>query len=168
MIVRSRPAQALPYLLAFLLGTGAAVLTARGDKQNPAMIPAANADQLKSDLDDVLSAVNSHDCGESARALRQVRSDLLELPSGTSKRLLLRLENGVGKLAEQSAKECQQATTDTTTQTTETVTVPTTTTTVPTTPTTTETTPATTPTTPTTPPATTPTTTSDTGGAGAP
>lgn len=168
MTVRSRPAQALPYLLAFVLGLGAAGLTACGSKENPAMIPAANAEQLKGDLDDVLSAIDSHDCTEADRAIRQVKSDLLELPSGTSKRLQERLAEGIAKLSEQSAEECQKTTsTETTTQTTQTETVPTTTTETTTTPTTPTVPPETTPTvppetTPTTPPETTPA--PDTGG----
>jgi hypothetical protein len=156
--VRARPARALPYVLAFVLGLGAAGLAACGGRTNPAMIPAANADQLNGDLDDVAAALDSHDCTQSGRAVAQVRSDLLELPSGTSRRLLARLQEGVAKLSEQSAKECQAKTTSTaTTQTATTVattTVPTTTApvTVPTTTTPTTTTPTTTQTTATTPP----------------
>ena len=158
MTVRARPARALPYVLAFVLGLGAAGLAACGGRTNPAMIPAASADQLKGDLDDVVAALDSHDCTQSDRAVAQVRSDLLELPSGTSRRLLDRLQEGVARLSEQSARECQAKTTSTeTTETTTSVpttTVPTTTTpvTVPTTTTPTTTTPTTTQTTATPPP----------------
>jgi len=167
--VRARPARALPYLLAFGLGIGSAVgLAACGGKTNPAMIPAANADQLRGDLDDVLSAIDSHDCNDAGKAIDQVRSDLVELPPGTSKRLRERLDEGVGRLSKQADEECKPKTTSTETTTpTITETVPTTTTpaTVPTTTTPTETT--TTPPVPTTPTTTTPpaTTPDDTGGA---
>jgi hypothetical protein len=157
--VRTRPAQALPYLLAFVLGLGAAGLTACGGKTNPAMIPASNATELRNHLDDVLSAISSEDCGSADRAIAQVRSDLQSLPSGTSQRLRDRLEEGAAKLADQAGTECQKTTTTATTATTTTATVPTTTTETTTTPTTTTTTTETTPpittTTETTPPITT-------------
>ncbi|MFL5846668.1 MAG: hypothetical protein ACJ762_18450 [Solirubrobacteraceae bacterium] len=154
----------LPYLIAFALGLGAAGLTACGAKENPAMIPADNASELRSHLDDVLSAIDAHDCGDATRAVQQVRSDLESLPSGTSQRLEARLREATGELAGQAADECQATTATTTeTQTVETTTIPTTTTdttitTTPTTETTTTvpTTPTTTPTTPTTPTETTP------------
>ena len=173
MTVRPRRAQALPYLLAFVLGLGTAGLAACGGKENPAMLPAANASELKGHLDDVLAAIESEECGDTRRALAQVRADLESLPSRTSERLQARLREAVSELDDQAAKECV-GTTATETTTTETAppvtteTVPTvTTTTVPTTPP--ETTPTTTPTTPTTTPTTpqqpTPTTPADdTGG----
>jgi cell division protein FtsN len=169
VIVRVRPTHALPYLLAFVLGVGAAALTACGST-NKAMIPATNANRLKSDLDEVLNAIDDSDCTRSGRAIAQIRADLDSLPSGTSQRLEHRMREAVAKLSDQASTECQKttptetqatATTESTATTVETL--PTTTTdttaTVPTT-----TTPTTTPTT-TTPPTTTPTTTSDTGGA---
>jgi hypothetical protein len=162
VIVRSRPAQALPYLLAFVLGLGAAGLAACGNKTNPAMIPAANASELKDHLDDVHAAIDNEDCGEAARAVAQVRADLESLPSGTSQRLQARLKEGVDALDKQAAEECQPtATTDTATQTTATITTETTTTAVTTA---TETAPAETTTTDTTPTETVPaeTTTTDT------
>ncbi|MEO6496157.1 MAG: hypothetical protein ABIO51_01610 [Solirubrobacteraceae bacterium] len=165
--MRSRLAKALPYLLAFVLGLGAAGLAACGAKTNPAMIPADNAAELRDHLDDVLQAIDSEDCGDAGRAIEQVRSDLRSLPSGTSQRLQERLEEGVAKLAEQADEECQETTT-TETQTTTTETLPTTTTeTVPPETVPPETTPTTPPeTTPTTPPETTPTVPPDTGGVG--
>jgi hypothetical protein len=158
----------LPYLLAFALGLGAAGLTACGSKTNKAMLPAQNAEELMNHLDDVIVAIEGEDCQESARAVAQVEADLRSLPSGTSVRLQERLQEGVNRLKEQSADECQGQTETQTTQTETTVTetVPTVTETVP--PTTTETVPPTT--TETTPPTTTPTTettppdTGDTGG----
>ncbi|MDX6665305.1 MAG: hypothetical protein QOG68_1511, partial [Solirubrobacteraceae bacterium] len=141
MTVRSRPTRALPYLLALLLGAGAAGLTACGQATNPAMVPASNADQLKADLDDVGAAISAQDCARSATALSQLQTDLSQLPRGTSKRLVSALRNAAATLATQSAKECQQKTS---TQTTPTVTTVTTTTTDTTPTTTTDTTPTTT------------------------
>lgn len=162
MIVRSRPAQALPYLLAFVLGVGAAGLAACG-ATNQALIPATNADALKSDLDAAGSAIDAHDCTAAARALAQVKADLAELPRGTSVRLQDKLKEGVTKLEEQSTKECQE-TTATTVATIETVTTAPTTTTAPLTTTTAPPTTTTAPTTVPTTPTTTPTTTDNTGG----
>lgn len=167
----------LPYLLAFVLGLAAAALAACGAKENPAMIPAANAQELKADLGAVLAAVDSRNCGDADRAIRQARSDLLALPAGTSKRLRARLQEGVDRLARQAADECQQRTTDTTaTETTATDTTPPAPEPAPTVPTATTPPPPTT-TVHTTPPATQTTQTAppvstvppgDTGGAGAP
>jgi len=156
--------------LAFVLGAGGAVLTACGS-ENKAMIPQLNANRLKSDLDEVVSAVDAQDCPRSDRALAQIAADLASLPAQTSVRLKHRMQEAVDKLKEQSAQECQETTetqtTDTQTtetETTATQTIPTTT--VETTPTTT--TPTTTDSIPTTPTTTDslPTTTDQTGGTG--
>jgi len=173
MTVRPRPTRVLPYLLAFVLGAGVAVLSACGSS-NPAMIPQQNANRLKSDLDEVVAAVDANDCGRADRALSQLGADYASLPARTSVRIKRRLKDALDKLGEQANKECVKTTetqtteTQTTeTQTTETQTIPTTTTetTPPTTPTTT--TPTTTDTVPTTTDSI-PTTTNDTGGTGTP
>lgn len=157
----------VPHLLAFVLGIGAAGLAACGAKENPAMIPAANAAELKADLDDVLAAVGARDCGAARDAIAQAEADLGALPSGTSVRLQEELRRGLATLSEQAAVECeptatQPATTATTTTTVETV--PTTTETVPHVDTTTV--PPPTDTTPTVPPQTTPTMPQDPGTTG--
>ena len=167
MIVRSRPARLIPFVLAFVLGVGAAALTACGGAENKAMIPAQNADQLHQHLNALRDAVDSGNCTDVTRALAQAQADVQELPNGVSVRLRNRLQEGIDRLKTQAPHDCQQntTTTDTTPTTTTavtTATTPPTVTTVPTTPTTTTpttTTPTTTPTTP----ATT-TSSSDTGG----
>lgn len=166
--------RALPYLLAFVLGAGAAGLTACGAKTNEAMLPAQNADELLNHLDDVLVATEGEDCAETGRAIRQVELDLESLPSGTSQRLEDRLREGVARLKQQAADECQGTTETQTTQTetTHTETTPTITTTTTTTTETVPTVPPTTTTTTTTPTTTTPPVATvppeGTGGAGAP
>lgn len=155
----------LTLLLVFALGLGAAAgLSACGGSSSKSLLPAADADALKSDLDDVAGAVADQDCTQVGKALNQLDRDLTQLPAGTSARLKTRLREGYDRLRNQAAKECQADTTSTQT-------IPTTTTVVPTTPpVTTTTTPPTTPTTtvptttPTTPPTTTPTTPPDNGG----
>jgi hypothetical protein len=174
--VRARPTRVLPYLLAFVLGAGGAVLTACGSS-NPAMIPQQNSNRLKSDLDEVLSAVQASNCARAARALAQLEADYASLPEGTSKRLKRRLREGLDRLEDQARRECEATETQTTetqtteTETTQTETIPTTTTdttaTVPTVPTT-ETTTDSVPTTPTTPDSIPTTTTDETGGTGTP
>jgi len=145
MTVRPRPTRVLPYLLAFVLGAGVAVLSACGSS-NPAMIPQQNANRLKSDLDEVVAAVDANDCGRADRALSQLGADYASLPARTSVRIKRRLKDALDKLGQQANKECVK-TTDT--QTTQTQTTETQTTeTVPTTTTPTQTA--------TTPPATTP------------
>jgi DNA uptake protein ComE-like DNA-binding protein len=149
--VRPKPTRSatrlLPFVLAFVLGLGAALLTACGSSSK-ALIPAANADQIKSHLAAVSDAI-----------------DVESLPNEVSARLVQRLEDGIARLRRQAPSACaaNTATTATTatatTETTTTATTPTTTTaTTPTTTTPTTTTPPTTPTTPTT------TTSPDTGG----
>ena len=170
MTVRGRPTRLLPYLLAFVLGAGAAALTACGSS-NPAMIPLQNANHLKSDLDAVKSAVDAKDCENTDKTLAQLSADIASLPAKVATRIKNRLREGYSALDRQARRECEKtATTQTqTTETTQTQTTPTETTqtqTIPTT--TTETTPTqTTPTTTDSIPTTTdsiPTTTNDTGG----
>ncbi|MDX6639529.1 MAG: hypothetical protein QOF12_540 [Solirubrobacteraceae bacterium] len=171
MIVSSRPTRIVPYLLAFALGLGAAGLAACGAATNTALLPASNADQLKSDLDNVASAVDSQDCTKVDSALAQGQRDLDSLPAGTSQRVQSKLQEGLDRLKRQATKECLPTATTNTVQTV-TTTVPTTTTPTTTTPTTTTTTPTTTTPTTTTPttPTTTPTITTpdNTGGATSP
>ena len=174
MTVRSRPTRVLPYLLAFVLGVGAPFLAACGS-ENPAMLPQLNANRLKGDLDEVVSAVDATDCARTDRALAQLAADYAALPATTSIRLKNRLKEGIDRLGEQAGRECRDTETETTeTQTTETVTTETQTTTIPTTTVdTTPTVPTTTDSIPTTEtePTTTdsiPTTTAETGGAGTP
>jgi hypothetical protein len=169
VIVSSRPTRVLPYLLAFALGLGAAGLAACGAATNTALLPASNADQLKSDLDNVASAVDSQDCTKVDSALAQGQRDLDSLPAGTSQRVQSKLQEGLDRLKRQATKECQPtATTNTVptvTTTVPTVTTPTVTTTTTTTPTTTTPTTTTPTTTTTTPTITTP---DNTGGATSP
>ena len=128
------------------------------------MLPAANAEELKADLDDVLAAIGAQDCSAAQDAIAQAEADLGALPSGTSVRLQEELRRGLDTLSEQAAEECEPTQTNTTpaeTTTPTTVeTVPTTTETVPHVDTTTVPPPA--ETTPTVPPETTPTTPPDT------
>ena len=115
----------VPFLLAFVLGLGAAALAACGTKENPHMLPAANADELKNDLDDVLAAIASEDCSDAAAAIDQADADIASLPSEVSVGLREELDRGVARLKEQAAEECEGEDDDTETTTTETETVPT-------------------------------------------
>jgi hypothetical protein len=149
----------LPFLLAFALGLGAAGLAACGGGSSKALIPAADAGPLKDDFDNVSSAVADGDCPGAEKALAQAQSDLDQLPARVSRRLRNRIQQGLARLRQQAAQECQDNQTQTETVTTETT--PTETTPTETTPPPTTTVPSTTPTTP---PPTTPTTPPDNGG----
>lgn len=165
MIVAPRLRRLLALLLAFALGIGAAAgLAACGSSgSSKALIPAANADQLKSDLDAVSAAVSNQDCSKADSALAQLQRDLQQLPARTSPRLTRKLTEGYDRLRRQAGRECRPRTTSTQTIPTTTTVVPTTTvTTTATTPTTTTPTTTTTTTTPTT--TTTSTIAPDTGG----
>lgn len=152
----------LPFVLAFALGLGAALLTACGSSSK-ALIPAGNADQLKNDIAKVSDAIDAGKCDRINAALDQAETDVESLPNHVSVRLVARLKEGIARLRTQAPRACALNTVTTTT--TETVTTQTTVTTVPPITTATTTTPTTPPvTTPTTTTPTTPTTTSDTGG----
>lgn len=144
----------LPYLIAALLGVGAALLAACGAGSD-AGIPAADAGDLKSQITDVGEAVVDGRCSDVPGQLRQVDESIDDLPAATDDNLVNNLRDGANKLLERAREECdatptQTTTTETTTtQTTMTQTTPTETSTHPT-----QTT-ATTPTQTTTPPTTT-------------
>jgi hypothetical protein len=148
----------LPYVLALALGAGTALLAACGGGTS-AGVPAANAGDLKSQIKDVLQAVDDGRCSDVPGQLKQVDEGIDDLPPTIDSQLVGALRDGADKLRALAVDECS-ATTTQTTQTTETQTTETTTTETTTepTPTTTESTPTTTtPTTPTPEPTPTPT-----------
>ena len=161
---------ALACAIALILGAASAFAMGCGGKKNPHLIPGSRADRLRQDVDSLQSAVDSHNCGAAARALRQLQDDAANLPVRVDPRLRIRIQQGISTLNRQALEACAK--------TTSTETVPTTTTEVPTIETTTTAPPTTTttappPTTPNTtptispPPATTPSGgTGGTGGAG--
>jgi hypothetical protein len=162
-----------PLLVALALGGTAALLVSCGSSSG--LIPAGNAQQLDSNLQDVADAVADGDCASAVAAAGQVGANVLELPVSVDLRLRRQLSRGTKRLIAAVPNDCTQATPTTphkhknkttTTATTPATTVSTTTTT----PTETATTPipsVTVP--PTTPTVTTPaTSTSTTGGVGAP
>ncbi|MDP8968885.1 MAG: hypothetical protein M3N04_09820, partial [Actinomycetota bacterium] len=139
----------VPFLLAALLGVGAALLAACGAGTS-AGIPSANASDLKSQIEDVAQAVDDGRCDDVPGQLRQVDEGIDDLPPSVDDQLVDNLRAGADKLRAIARDECDEKATETTT--TETETTPTTTTDE--TPTETQTTPAETTTsqTPTTPP----------------
>lgn len=142
----------LPYLLAAVLGVGAALLAACGQSTRGG-IPAADAGDLKSQLEDVRQRVEDGNCDELPGQLRQVDSRIDELPNSVDSRLVASLRDGAQRLQDTAVENCEENRPRTVTQTvpteTETETEP-----VETTPTQTQTT--TTPRTTTTPPETVP------------
>lgn len=118
----------LPYLVAGLLGVGAAMLVACGE-QRADLIPAGSAENLSSALGDVQRAVDDGDCDAAARALTRARGALVNLPESVNDRLAARLQEGIDNLEQVAPDECAQQETQTdtvptTTQTTQTETTP--------------------------------------------
>jgi outer membrane biosynthesis protein TonB len=145
----------LPYLLAALLGVGAAVLAACGSGSDSG-IPAANAGDLKSQINDVRQAVDDGRCSDVPGQLRQVDEGIDDLPPSTDDQLVNNLRDGANKLLDLAREECDATPAETTTtETTTTETTTTETAPVETTPQPTETTTTETPTTTTAPPTTT-------------
>ena len=138
----------LPFLLAALLGVGAALLVACG-ATGDGRIPAASASDLKREINDVRQAVADDRCEDVSGQLRQVDERIDDLPPTVNDQLRNSLRDGANRLLDAARDECEAATTETTT----TETVPEEETTTETVPTETETTPP--PTTTTQPPATT-------------
>lgn len=136
----------LPHLLAAVLGVGAALLAACGSGPTGG-IPAANAGDLKSQIEDVRQAVEDNRCSDVPGQLRQVDEGIDDLPPSVDEQLVTNLRDGADKLRTLAADECRDAPQETTetettpTETTETVTAPTETETAPTETTETETTP---------------------------
>ena len=135
-----RMRRTLPHLLALLLGVGAALLAACGQGTRGG-IPAADASDLKRELEDVRARVAEGRCDELSGQLRQVNTRIDQLPRSVDARLIEALRDGADRLRRRSVKDCnannittetQTAPTVTQTVTTETTTTPTDTTTTPT------------------------------------
>jgi cell division protein FtsN len=128
----------LPLLLALALGVGAALLVACGTGTEDG-IPAADASELKSQLEDVRQAVDAGRCDDVPGQVRQVVAGVDRLPSSVDARLRDELRNGAERLRNRAIEECNAGLAEpTTTETqpstqTQTQTTPTVTTTVPTT-----------------------------------
>jgi hypothetical protein len=144
--------RALPYLLAALLGVGAALLAACGASTTGG-VPQGDASVLKGQLEDVRQRVADGQCSGLSAQLRDVDTAIDGLPRSVDARLVSALRGGSDRLQRTAVADCNLNNTPTQTQTattpTETATTPPETTTAP--PPTTTTPPPTT----TTPPATT-------------
>lgn len=118
------------YLLVFVLGLGAAGLSACGSgSSSKTLIPAIDAGPLQDDFDAVASAIADHDCPQASTAVRGAQARVDSLPRATSAALRQRLQDGLQALQTQAAAEClppiDTTTTDTTTtETTTTETLP--------------------------------------------
>jgi hypothetical protein len=108
----------LPFLLAALLGVGAALLVACGSGTE-AGIPSANASDLKSQIEDVRQAVEDGRCSDVPGQLRQVDEGIDDLPPSTDSQLVSNLRDGADKLLSVARDECGDRATETTTTETE-------------------------------------------------
>jgi TolA-binding protein len=122
----------LPYLLALLLGAGAALLAACGETTRGG-IPAADASGLKRQLESVRGRVTDGRCDELADQLRELNTRIDELPRSVDARLVKALRNGADRLQRRAVEDCNANAVPTETQTapTETTTAPPETTTTP-------------------------------------
>lgn len=138
----------LPLLCALLLGVGTALLAGCGGGDRANLLPAQDAQALKTQLQAVQQAASSRDCDLSQAALTRARSTVRSLPDAVDERIVERLLRGLDTLRAKTDDECAAPAevTTTTVPTTTTPAVPTTTTTEeqPPTTTSTETTPPTT------------------------
>ena len=121
----------LPFLLAALLGVGAALLAACGSNGD-GRIPAASASDLKREIGHVRKAVEGDRCADVSGQLRQVDEGIDDLPPTVDDQLPNSLRDGVNRLLSAARDECDDTPTETTTETTETVPEETTTETAPT------------------------------------
>jgi hypothetical protein len=126
----------LPFLLAALLGVGAALLAACGSSGD-GRIPAASASKLKREIADVRRAVDGDRCEDVSGQLRQVDEGIDDLPPEVDDQLRSNLRDGANRLLDAARDECDATQPETTT----TETLPEEETTTETTPTETETTP---------------------------
>jgi hypothetical protein len=95
----------LPYVLALLLGVGAALLAACGETTRGG-IAAADASDLKSELEDVRERVADGRCEELAGQLRQVNTRIDDLPRSVDERLVKALRDGAGRLQRTAVEDC--------------------------------------------------------------
>lgn len=149
--------RALPYLLAAVLGVGAALLAACGASTSGG-VPQGDASVLKGQLEDVRQRVADGQCSGLSAQLRDVDSAIDGLPRSVDARLVSALRRGSDRLQRTAIADCNLNNTPTQTEAattpTQTTTTPTDTTTVP--PPETTTTPTPTPTTTVPPETTTP------------
>jgi hypothetical protein len=108
---------------------GAAALAACGSGGDHG-IPAASANDLKREIQDVGKAVQDNRCEDISGQLRQVDEGIDDLPPGVDEQLRTSLRDGANRLLSAARDECDDTPTETTT--TETVPEETTTETVPT------------------------------------
>ncbi|HWC26680.1 MAG TPA: hypothetical protein VG474_08865 [Solirubrobacteraceae bacterium] len=101
-------------VLALLLGVGAALLAACGSNTT-AGIPAASADDLKSQIEDVQQAVDDGRCSDVPGQLRQVDERIDRLPPSTDDQLERSLRDGAETLRGVAVEECDETPTETTT-----------------------------------------------------
>jgi hypothetical protein len=100
----------LPALAALVLGAATAVLVACG---GDGRIPASDASSLKSALSRIESDYRAGHCDAAAQDVVKAQNALLELPASINADLRNRLQAGIGNLAKQVPKTCDQAQTQT-------------------------------------------------------
>ena len=113
----------LPYVVAALLGTGAAVLAACSDAPESG-IAAGEASSLKSQIEDIQQRVDDARCQALFDQLRQVDTRVDRLPSSVDAQLRQRLRDGSDNLRDAARRECEKNREAKKTETTTTETAP--------------------------------------------
>ena len=103
-------------LAAAALGLSSALLAACGDRNQ--LIPQANAEAIKSDLDDASADLEAEECRRAQAAVRQAQRRVGELPDQVDEGLRANLENGLVHVRDRIQADCGRRTTPTTTATT--------------------------------------------------
>ena len=108
---------ALPYLLAAVLGVGAALLAACGASTSGG-VPQGDASVLKGQLEDVRQRVADGQCSGLSAQLRDVDSAIDGLPRSVDARLVSALRRGSDRLQRTAIADCNLNNTPTQTETT--------------------------------------------------
>jgi hypothetical protein len=88
--------------------TAAFVITACGSSSG-GLIPAATADELTTDLQDIQQAVEQQDCGLTSQAIGNAQTAFDSLPSSVNNRLREQLQKGFTRLTLSAESACQSS-----------------------------------------------------------
>ncbi len=100
----------LPLLLALLLGGATAFAVSCGGSDRSGLIPAGDAGNLNSALDQVASATKAGECAQAGQALSRAQGAVVRLPTSVDPRLKRRIQSGIDNLRRRVPEDCKQTT----------------------------------------------------------